>query len=431
MNYLPRLPANPYTTPVFVTVILSLLALTSFGLLLGQFLAAWRFPLHRRVVDDSFAPPVVLLKPLKGFDEHTAGCLRSWLTQNYRGPVRVLFGVADADDPVIPLVRELLKEFPGLAAEVVITGQPHGPNAKVANLSRLYEKLLADDRPGAQAGELLVISDADVHAPKDFLSNAVAPLRDASVGLNNCFYRLANPATLAMHWEAVAVNADFWSQVLQANTIKPQDFALGAAMVMRRATFEQAGGFEVLLDFLADDYQLGRRIAQTGARIVLSPVVVECRDRPMDFRAVWTHQLRWARAIRVSQPGPYFLSILAHALFWATLLALFGDLGGFPLVPDALLYSRAFPHEMQNALALLRVPWVLVVFFTVLVTRVLLAAALQERLTQQRGALRYWWLVPAKDFLQTGLWAAAFLGHTVEWGGRKFRLTRDGRLTPL
>jgi ceramide glucosyltransferase len=415
---------------VFVTVLLSLLTLLSFGLLLWQFAAAWRFPLHRRVVDDSFAPPVVLFKPLKGLDESTTDCLRSWLAQEYHGPLRVLFGVADADDPVLPLVRALLKEFPEVAVEVVITGEPHGPNAKVANLSRLYERFLSGDTKRAKTNELLVISDADVRVPKDFLANAVVPLRDTGVGLVNCFYRLAHPTTLAMRWEAVAVNADFWSQVLQANTIKPQDFALGAAMVVRRETFERAGGFEALLDFLADDYQLGRRIAQTGARIVLSPVVVECWDRPMDFRAVWNHQLRWARAIRASQPGPYFLSVLGHALGWATLLALFGNLGGFPLVPDALLYSRAFPHEMQNALALWRVPWVLVVFFTVLVTRVLLAAALQERLTQERGALRYWWLVPAKDFLQTALWAASFLGRTVEWGGRIFRLTRDGRMIP-
>ena len=416
---------------MLVTVILGLLTLLSFGLLLWQFVAAGRFPLHRRTVDDSFTPPVVLFKPLKGSDEHTVECLRSWLTQDYRGPVRVLFGVAEADDPVVSFVRELLKEFPRVAAEVVITGEPHGPNAKVASLSRLYEKFLASDPPGAKELELLVISDADVRVPKDFLANAVAPLRDERVGLNNCFYRLANPTTLAMRWEAIAVNADFWSQVLQSNTIKPQDFALGAAMVVRRATFEQAGGFEVLLDFLADDYQLGRRIAQTGARIVLSPVVVECWDRPMSFRAVWTHQLRWARAIRVSQPGPYFLSILAHTLFWATLLALFGDLGGFPLVPDSLLYSRALSPGMQNALALLRVPWVLVIFLAVLVTRVLLAAALQGRLTQERGALRYWWLVPMKDFLQTWLWAAAFLGDTVEWRGKKFRLTRAGRLIPF
>ena len=416
---------------MLVTFILSLLTLLSFGLLLWQFAAAWRFPLHRREADDSFAPPVVLFKPLKGLDEHTTEGLCSWLTQDYRGRVRVLFGVAEADDPVVPVVRKLLKEFPHVAAEVVITGEPHGPNAKVANLSRLYEKFLASDANGGKTGEFLVISDADVHVPKDFLANAVSPLRDERIGLVNCFYRLAHPTTLAMRWEAIAVNADFWSQVLQANMIKPQDFALGAAMIVRRESFEQAGGFEVLLDFLADDYQLGRRIAKTGARIVLSPVVAECWDCPMNFRAVWTHQLRWARAIRVSQPGAYFLSVLAHTLFWATLLALFGDLGGFPLVPESLLYSRAFPAEMQKAFALLGVPWVLVVFFTVLVTRVLLAATLQERFTQERGALRYWWLVPAKDFLQTGLWAASFLGNTVEWGGKKFRLTRDGRLIPL
>jgi len=36
----------------------------------------------------------------------------------------------------------------------------------------------------------------------------------------------------------------------------------------------------------------------------------------MTWRAVWKHQLRWARTIRVCQPLPYFFSILSNAGFW-------------------------------------------------------------------------------------------------------------------
>ena len=407
---------------MLITVLLLALTLLGLALLLWQAVVAARFPLHQRVTDTSFAPAITLLKPLKGCDEFTADCLRSWFEQDYRGPVQILFGVADEHDPVCLVVRDLLKKFPDADAELVITHEAAGPNAKVGKLVELMRRA---------KHQHLAVSDADVRVTKDFFTSAVAPLRDPATGLVNCFYRLANPVTPAMRWEAVAVNADFWSQVLQSNAIKPQDFALGAVMLTRRELLVKIGGFESLLDYLADDYQLGHKIAATGARIALSPVVVECWDRPMNFRAVWNHQLRWARTIRVSQPWPYFFSLVNHVTLWAALLALFGDLGGFALVPDSLLYSVAFLPKQQAALGRFQVPWVLVVLTVVLLTRALVVNLLQQRLTRQkRGALQEWWLVLAKDFLQSALWAVSFLGNTVTWRGKKYHLDGGGRLIP-
>ena len=117
-----------------------------------------------------------------------------------------------------------------------------------------------------------------------------------------------------------AVNADFWSQVLQARTLRSQDFALGAVMATRRAQLAELGGFRALVDFLADDYQLGNQLARRGYCIELCPVVVECWERPQGWREVWAHQLRWARTVRVCQPAPYFLSILSNATVWPILL---------------------------------------------------------------------------------------------------------------
>jgi ceramide glucosyltransferase len=408
---------------VLVTVILSALALLSFALLLWQFAVAWRFPLHATLPPADFAPGVTLLKPVKGCDEYTADCLRSWLRQEYRGPVQVLFGAGSADDPACDLVRQLLREFPQRDAELVIADEWLGTNGKVSALVHLSRR--------AKHG-LICVSDADVRVPEDFLARAVAPLQDAGIGLVNCFYQLANPATPAMRWEAVAVNADFWSQVLQSNSLRPQDFALGAVMLTRREVLAQAGGFEAFVDHLADDFQLGRRIAATGTRIHLLPVVVECWDPPMSFRAVWRHQLRWARAIRVSRPAAYFFSILANATLWAALLALAGNLGGFPLVPDALLYDRALPPQFLRVLGPVQVPWVLVVFGVVLGVRVVLANLLHGRLTRRpRRLLQDWWLVAWKDFAGVAVWAASFLGNTIEWRGSRYRLTRDGRLVPV
>ena len=293
-----------------LTITLATLALLSLALTLWHFVVARRFPLHQRAADKSHAPAVALLKPLKGCDAETSECLQSWLQQDYSGPVQVLFGVASADDPVCEVVRQLIAAHPQCDARLVLCSESPGPNAKVSTLIQL-ERLVGHD--------VVIISDADVRVPPDLLSNLVTPLREPKVGLVNCFYRLANPGTLAMRWEALCVNADFWSQVLQARSLKPLNFALGAVMAVKRQALQQVGGFTALADYLADDYQLGHLIAARGWGIELCPVVVECWEPPMTWRRVWGHQLRWARTIRVCQPWPYFFSILSNATLWPML----------------------------------------------------------------------------------------------------------------
>ncbi len=370
------------------------LALLSFALALWQWLAARRFPLHRRVTDLSFAPAITLLKPLKDCDATTAESLQSWFHQNYAGPIQMLFGVADAGDPVCKIVRELIEKNPGGDAQLVVCAESPGANAKVSTLMQL-ERLVKHP--------LILVSDADVRVPPDFLVNVVAPLRDGQTGLVNCFYRLANPATAAMRCEAVAINADFWSQVLQAASLKPPDFALGAVMLTRRKLLEEIGGFAALANCLADDYQLGRRIAQNGHRIAFCPVVVECWDAPMNWSGVWRHQLRWARTIRVCQPMPYFFSILANATLWPLLWLI-----------AALVLSKTFYLPLL-AVACLSI-------------RIALAQNLQRRFMQSRQNLASPWLVPVKGLLQAAVWLGAFLGNTVEWRGQRMKLRRDGTL---
>jgi ceramide glucosyltransferase len=384
---------------VLLNTILGCLAALSLLLTLWQWLIARRFPLHQRLVAKSPARPqasphaqvpVTLLKPLKGSEATTESCLRSWFAQDYSGPVQLLFAVASDEDPVCPVVRRLLKEFANADAQLMVCGPPSGANSKVSKLAKL-ESLAKHD--------LLVISDADVQVPADFLLNLVSGLADPKVGLVNCFYRLANPATLAMQWEAIAINADFWSSVLQARSLKPLDFALGAVMATRRQQLAEIGGFSALQDCLADDYQLGHRIDGHGHRLELSPVVVECWSEPMTWTAVWKHQLRWARTIRICQPVPYFFSLLSNATLW-------------PLLWVAV-------HPVKGVLGLAVGCWLV---------RIIAALDLQRRLTGSWSHLAYGWMAPLKDLLQVALWALAFLGNTVEWRGTRMRLRPDGTL---
>ena len=408
-----------------LNAILAALACLSLALALWQWFAARRFPLHRRVADSSVSPAITLLKPLKNCDETTPASLASWFSQKYAGPVQILFGVADANDPVCPTVRELIRQNPGCDAQLVVCENLAGANAKVAKLVQL-EKLAKHD--------LILVSDADVRVPPDFFANIVAPLtRPAATlsppgwargefGLVCCFYRLANPATPAMLWEAVAVNADFWSQVLQAVSFRRLDFALGAVMLTRRKLLAEIGGFHALADCLADDYQLGHRLAQKGHRLALSPVVVECWDAPMSWRAVWRHQLRWARTIRVCQPLPYFFSILSNATLW-------------PLLWLAMELSKSTPVARTTDYGFFQTSGIgigltggMIAAIAFLLVRIIVAQNLQRDFTPEKNLVSPFWFVPVKDLLQVALWLGAFAGNTVEWRGRRMRLRRDGTL---
>lgn len=380
---------------IFPSLIFAALAVLSAILAVWQFLAACKFPLHRRVATDpAFSPAISILRPLKGCDETTADSLRTWFEQDYHGDVQMLLGAARGDDPVCEIARKLIAQHPGFRAELLICGEDLGANAKVSTLIQL-ERVAKHD--------LILMADADVRVPPDFLANLVAPLRDSELALVNCFYRLANPVNAAMQWEAMAVNADFWSQVLQSRMLKPMDFALGAAILMRRTALDGAGGFPALANCLADDYQIGNRIAKNGGKITLCPVVVECWDRPANWHEVWKHQLRWARTIRVCQPAPYFFSILSNASLWPLLwlaATLFGTKTLWPL-PVA-------------------------VFF--LLARMVMAQALQRRFAGPGHRLVPAWMAPVKDLLQAAVWASAFCGNKIEWRGRKMRLRPDGQL---
>jgi ceramide glucosyltransferase len=347
---------------VILSAILGVLSLLSLALGIWQLAVALRFPLHRRLDQPRFTPGITLLKPLKGCDARTRECLASWLTQDYpAGPRQILFGVASADDPVCDLVRQLIAQHPGCDAQLVLCPEQLGANAKVSQLVQLHRRT---------SQEVVCISDADVWVPPDFLANAVAPLAQDSVGLVHSFYQMQNETGLGMRWEAFAVNVDFWSQVLQSASLKPVAFALGAAMITTRRRLDAIGGFSALVDYLADDYQLGHRVAGTGG----------------------------ARTIRACQPGPFFASILSNASIWPLLW--------FSFRPSVV--------SAAGAAVCLLFRWVS-------------ARRLERRLSGRTTASGL--AMPlVKDLLGAVTWAGAFLGSGVRWRGVSYGVLPGGKL---
>ena len=372
-------------------IVLALLGAVSIILNLWQWIAGFRFPLRGAPSGAGFCPAVSVLKPLKGCDAETERCLESWFRQEYAGHSELLFGVASPGDPVCEIVRRLMQRYSMVKAKLVIASPLLGPNRKVSSLVYLSQRA---------RHEHIVISDADVFAEKTFLSQVVSEMREETVGLVNCFYILAGPKNAAMRLEAIAVNADFWTQVLQALTLRKMDFALGAVVATKRSVLDRIGGFGGLLELLADDYQLGQRVSKSGPKLVICPFPVECRTQKQSGAAIWRHQLRWARTVRVCQPVGYFFSILGNGTLWPALALLSGTAAGV---------------------------WI---FAMGLALRMLGAISNYRKLTGRVD----WWvapLAPFKDVAQAVLWVASYAGNTVTWSGERFRVGRGGKLTPL
>ena len=371
--------------------VLLTLALLSAGFTLWQWIAARRFPLGQRIPPAEVGP-ISVLKPLKGAAPHARAALESWFRQECPASYEILFGVASREDPAWALASELIERHPHVPARLVLCQPLLGPNAKVSTLCHLA--------PHA-THELIVVSDDDVLAPPDLLAQLASTLAVGRAALVSTFYSLPADRTFGNKWEAVATNSDFWSQVLQGNSLQPMNFALGAVMATSRTALRQVGGFEPLLDYLADDYQLGNRLARAGHSLALSSIPVECRSEPVSFAAAWQHQLRWARTIRTCRPAAYFLSILSNATLWPLLF---------------LIQARSTTAS--------------ILFIAALALRSFTAWNNYRRIAP-RAPLFPLLLAPIKDLLQVLLWAAAFLGSRVTWRGERFRVSPGGKLTRL
>jgi ceramide glucosyltransferase len=340
--------------------------------------------------------PVSILKPLKGTDPEIYRSLRSHCLQDYPD-YEIIFGVSDPDDPAVASVQLLQREFPDRAIQLVVSPNILGPNVKVSNLEQMLP---------ASRYEYLLVNDSDIQVAPDYLRRVMAPLvsdavNDKRVGMVTCLYRGIAAATLCSRLESLGISTDFCPGVLVARQLEHGlRFGLGSTMAFRRADLDRIGGFKSIVDFLADDYELGRRIAALGLKVVLSDVVVETHLPAYDLRGFLAHQLRWARGVRDSRAGGYVGLVSTYGLMWGLLAV---------LTAHAALWSWA-------ALGL-----------TVLL-RVAVALTVGKSVLHDATVVKNLWLLPLRDLIAVAIWVASFAGHTVTWRGDRFRL-KKGRLT--
>ncbi len=131
-------------------------------------------------------------------------------------------------------------------------------------------------------------------------------------------YRGKAHGTLPSRLEALGIATDFQAGVLLSKMIEGGlHYGLGSTLAVRREALEVAGGLLPLVDHLADDYELGARVARAGYRVELSAEVVETAVPAYGWRGFFDHQLRWLRTVRDARPWGYAGLIFTHGLGWA------------------------------------------------------------------------------------------------------------------
>src|SRR6202795_4132128 len=287
------------------------------ALSLASFISDRRKRLKQPPLPPTQLPAVSILKPFKGVDPEIWESFCSHCEQEYP-EFQLIFGVSDPADPAIDVVRKLQAKYPNLPIELIVCDRILGTNIKVSNLAQML--------PAARH-ELLLVNDSDIRVPPDYLRKVIAPLADASLGLVTCLYRgVANPVvrpTLGSRLEALGISTDFVPGVLSARFFEGGfHFGLGSTLAFRRRDLEAIGGFEALLDYLADDYELGRRIASTRKKVELSAATVTTFLPAYTLRQFFYHQLRWSRTIRDARRWGYAGLIFTFGLPWALLTLL-------------------------------------------------------------------------------------------------------------
>ena len=340
----------------------------------------------------SFTPPVSILKPLRGLDPQMYESFRSHCVQDYPD-YEIIFGVSEVDDPAASAVHKLMAEFPGCRIRLVVCPEVLGNNRKVSNLVQMLAHARYDH---------ILINDSDIYVPRDYFRRVMEPFASPQVGMVTCPYRGIAANTLGSKLESLGISTEFIPGVLVARQIEHGiHFALGSTLAMSRKALDSIGGLRPLVDYLADDFELGLRISQAGYEVVLADVVVETHLPPYTMAGFFQHQLRWARSTRDSRRKGYIGLLLTFALPWAMLAVI--------LAPGAW--------------------WAWWVLGLAAVLRVAVALQVGLGVVHDRGVLRHLWLLSLRDVAAFWVWFLSFGDNTVHWRGEIFILEK-GRIRP-
>jgi ceramide glucosyltransferase len=340
---------------------------------------------------EDFTPAVSILKPLRGLDRGAYENFASFCRQEYPR-YEILFAVSDENDPAVPVVRCLTRDFPHIAIRLIVDPERKGANDKVGKLCRLAEEA---------KNPLLVITDSDVRVAPDYLRKVAGLFRDPRVGAVTALYRALEAPSFGAVLDTMG-SLSFSGSALAARTLEGLKFTMGSTTATTRERLAEIGGFAPLLDVHSDDYEVGRRIAQKGFRVELLADPVDMEFPSESMRDYLRHELRWLIGLRHIRPGGHFGLLMTQGIAWAALAA---------ILASSMIASAA---------------WIAAYLFIRLFSGYLIGVrGLGDPVVRRRL-----WLLPLHDCFWFFLWLASFAVNRIEWRGLVFTL-EGGRMVAV
>lgn len=333
-------------------------------------------------------PAVSILKPLKGADLGLEENLKSFFLLDYPN-YEIIFSVADANDPAIPIVRGLQKQFPGIS-KLLLGAVGQGANPKVNNLIRPYAEA---------AHDILLISDSNVKVKTDYLSKLV-PLLEKDVGVVTAVVAGVEPSGVGGYLESVYLNT-FYARGMNLAFLFGKPCVVGKSMMFRKSNAEKFGGLATTADFIAEDYVIGEKMREMGLKIVLMNDPIDQFIGNHSFSDFWRRHIRWGRIRKSQAPLPFLLEPFVTPLFSSLAFAKVAE--SF----DLFSFSGAFLAQ-------------LILYF---LCDMWIAFRMGARLNAKFFAA---WAL--REILSMPMWLMVASGNSVNWRGTKLSLKFGGRI---
>ncbi|MDB5591448.1 bacteriohopanetetrol glucosamine biosynthesis glycosyltransferase HpnI [Enterovirga sp.] len=338
---------------------------------------------------DGVPPAITVLKPLHGVEPGLRENLLTLLQQDYRGPVRIVFGVQSGADPAIRVVEALRRAHPARDIALVVDARQHGSNRKVSNLINMAAHIV---------GEVVVLADSDIRVGPDYLSGLVAELGRPGVGAVTCLYHGLASRSLWSRLSALGIDTHFLPGIVTGVAVGLATPCMGSTIALPRETLERIGGLQVVANALADDYELGAAVRRLGLSVAVPPFTLGHVCPEDNAAELIRRELRWQRTIRQIDPLGHAGSLVTHPLAFALpALALGPGPAALALVVAAALSRLALCLAAERAFGLKPHPY---------------------------------WLIPARDLMSLLVFAASFFGRGVDWRGHRFDVAPSGALIP-
>lgn len=230
---------------------------------------------------------------------------------------------------------------------------------------------------------------------------------DLNVGLVSNLIRAGGNGSLGAIFENLYINTFIAGGISSLYCLFKHPCVVGKSLSFRKNYLENIGGFDIVKDYLAEDYIMGMKFKQAGKKVVISDYLVNSNTNKRTIKQFFGRNIRWEQ-MRLKMAGfLYFLDLLVNPVLFALIYAL---INGFNKSTGEL-------------------------FILILMLKIILDTLIGTRIDPHSTQFTYrfsvYLLGPVKDLILAVIWFIPFFKNKVSWGGKNFKLGKNTQLHPV